>query len=91
MPRVDTSKLLPIEQAPKDGTWIWAYYPPVMRKLAGTKNKRPTAFPEMILPARWSKPRDGNFEYHWMIGNRWSPGDSPTHFFPMTQPPMIEE
>ncbi len=52
MPRVDISKLLPIEQAPKDGTWIWAYWPPITKVVPGSRNKRAVVWGELIVPAR---------------------------------------
>ncbi|BCM87771.1 hypothetical protein [Methylobacterium indicum] len=91
MLKVDTSKLLPIEQAPKDGTWIWAYYPPVPPPPGPRRGWSTRGVPEKIVPARWGTPHVGNYVPHWLITGIWTPGPDPTHFFPMTQPPMIEE
>ncbi len=90
MPRVDTSKLLPIEQAPKDGTWIWAYWPAVPPPPGPKRGWSTRGSPEQIEPTRFAAPHDG-WVPHWLINGRWTPGPEPTHFFPMTQPPMIEE
>lgn len=62
----------PIETAPKDGTWIWAYWPEAI-------------FEDRQCPAVWEYHVDG---YRWTDPADSKEFVQPTHWMPLPAPPV---
>lgn len=62
----------PIETAPRDGTWIWAFYP--------RKDRRQ----DEQTPARW---HDCGPEPMWWDAAEHRDDEQPTHWMPLPEPP----
>ena len=101
-----TGEWRPIESAPKDGTWVWAYAPGVVIPVQKGKRTRKTR--DRVFAAHWvSNPADGHGsrlsdhakELREKHGGFWSGNPNgrrpvanlPTHWQPLPPPPKDKE
>lgn len=86
-PGVDPSRgWRPIHTAPRDGTWVWGEWPRLMTVASHSWR----ASLRIVAPMCWIKPDEIHVE-HWCIGGRFTPGDDPVRWAPMSEPPEEHE
>lgn len=68
------SEWQPIETAPRDGTWVWAYYPV-------------KTFEDRQQVAQWVT--DGHGESRWVDASDHIDWTQPTHWAPLPAPPVV--
>jgi len=74
----------PIATAPRDGTWILAYWP----STGGDSKVGLRTHPAFDM-AVWCRPTEWLVE-HWAANGKWTPGDPPTHWRPLPPAPEAD-
>lgn len=82
------SEWMPIETAPKDGTWILLTGGDIWKGWDG--DTQPDAVVGQYTESRNFSPSEGHWQFAWYDGGFYGEYIDPTHWMPLPAPPLPE-